>query len=995
MAFKYHDIVGIGDIHIPHDLEYANQATRLAGAGLGSQHVGRLCKQLDDGSYWVLTQFTPSITWAAFVPPEPVVGDIGSTLSVVTDGASGVKLDWTGDASVTLDDAYNNSGGASTITVDAGDVTWSPSGAYSFVVNSSSAGVGDGFEVVDGTDSFKVLHGGLNTLNLTASLASVNLDTSANFNATILGDTTWTPTGARSFIVDLSAVTGSVDGFNVVNGTDQFKLLYFGANSVQLDADLSSGDITTAAGMGISSGTVLSLIGSSSVNFATTPKLTTSAAQDLNIVPGTGGITVIGDAGSTSRGLNTNDDLFVSGKLEVDGVFYLDGGLEASSPVVIRDGIDLSFGTSSDASLIYKLGQTNDSLMLGVSSDSNALIVCQNADTGFNFDHSVPSNPAIFLHSANQATDEWLSISHEQTYGKISTGVGFIVIEPATGYYTKIGSGTSSHSLNSPNDLFVGGKIEVDGVAYFDAGLNLTTTLTIGDDSELRFGGAPDVAIDWSTAQTNNSLICGLGASRTLIFCDYSDRAYDFAHAAQSNPTIFLHSANQSTTEWISFAHDQTDGVITTGTGDVRFDTNILLPDNEILKFGSSDDCFMYWSTAQTNDALFLGVGASNSFIVGEKGDAGYNFAHSVQTNPTLFLHSANQSTTEWISIAHDQTDGVIRTGSGVLRLKSANSDVVIGSSAIQPYSMTSGGGIWFDLDGPSSIARSGVNAPLILNKSDSDGDVLAFHVSGAAVSYLTTTASEFRIRTIGKTLQLLPATGSITQIGDAGSTSRGLVANDDLFVSGQLEIDGTVYLDGLTQVAGSQTLKLLDDSKTAYGNSLDTQLLFNTDQTVNTFLVGVDGTSRSIIICDSADKTYDFNHTAQSNPTSIIHSANQSTTEWVSKTHNQTDAFEGIGSGSRVTEHETPVELADDGSFDLPAASAGFCSLIVGDTEEYAQFAWDSTATVTLIVNSTNVVATDTDTKFCIFDNGTSVRVRNRLGAAKKVVFDYHFTTP
>jgi hypothetical protein len=927
MAFKYHDIVGIGDIHIPHDLEYANQAARLAGAGLGSQHVGRLCKQLDDGSYWVLTQFTPSITWAAFVPPEPVVGDIGSTLSVVTDGASGVKLDWTGDASVTLDDAYNNSGGASTITVDAGDVTWSPSGAYSFVVNSSSAGVGDGFEVVDGTDSFKVLHGGLNTLNLTASLASVNLDTSANFNATILGDTTWTPTGARSFIVDLSAVTGSVDGFNVVNGTDQFKLLYFGANSVQLDADLSSGDISTAAGMGISSGTVLSLIGSSSVNFATTPKLTTSAAQDLNIVPGTGGITVIGDAGSTSRGLNANDDLFVSGKLEVDGVFYLDGGLEASSPVVIRDGIDLSFGTSSDASLIYKLGQTNDSLMLGVSSDSNALIVCQNADTGFNFDHSVPSNPAIFLHSANQATDEWLSISHEQTYGKISTGVGFIVIEPATGYYTKIGSGTSSHSLNSPNDLFVGGKIEVDGVAYFDAGLTSgTADIQVGSDMLFRnTGGSPYGAFEpRNTNQTPNTAYLAVGAvSNSILFAQYGDRSFDFAHALQTNPTVFVHSANQSTTEWISFAHNQTDGAIDVGTGVLKFlsevsfiDTatvisgqTLKLNDNSQLSFGNSLDSIMEFNqTDQTNDTLMLGLDVSSrSFVICDVGDRSFNFAHALQTNPTIFLHSANQSTTEWLSFAHNQTDGVIATGTG--------------------------------------------------------------------------------------NLQLLPATGNITQVGDAGSTSHSLAANDDLFVSGKFEVDGLAFFDG--GIESYASIFVVENSLVYSATSIGAYQPKNGNQTVDApfFLTG--STGNYFLFCEYADRTFNFAHSAQTNPAVFIHSANQSTTEWVSKTHNQTDAFEGIGSGSRVTEHETPVELADDGSFDLPTASAGFCSLIVGDTEEYAQFAWDSTATVTLIVNSTNVVATDTDTKFCIFDNGTSVRVRNRLGAAKKVVFDYHFTTP
>jgi len=44
---------------------------------------------------------------------------------------------------------------------------------------------------------------------------------------------------------------------------------------------------------------------------------------------------------------------------------------------------------------------------------------------------------------------------------------------------------------------------------------------------------------------------------------------------------------------------------------------------------------------------------------------------------------------------------------------------------------------------------------------------------------------------------QILPPAGQIMQIGDAGATSQGLVDNDDLFVSGKLEIDGEVYFEG------------------------------------------------------------------------------------------------------------------------------------------------------------------------------------------------------
>lgn len=53
--------------------------------------------------------------------------------------------------------------------------------------------------------------------------------------------------------------------------------------------------------------------------------IVTAPGVDLVLLPGAAGITQIGDAGATSHGLNNNDDLFVSGKFEVNGTTYFDG----------------------------------------------------------------------------------------------------------------------------------------------------------------------------------------------------------------------------------------------------------------------------------------------------------------------------------------------------------------------------------------------------------------------------------------------------------------------------------------------------------------------------------------------------------------------------------------------------------------------------------------------------------------------------------------------
>jgi len=110
---------------------------------------------------------------------------------------------------------------------------------------------------------------------------------------------------------------------------------------------------------------------------------------------------------------------------------------------------------------------------------------------------------------------------------------------------------------------------------------------------------------------------------------------------------------------------------------------------------------------------------------------------------------------------------------------------------------------------------------------------------------------------------------------------------------------------------------------------------------------------------------------------------------EYMAIVHDTDDALKTIGKGSEIIIHEDPTILADDGFVDLPAGTAGRGFILVGDAEEHVDFSWASDDTVTLIDNSANVAATDSDTDFCIFDNSGNVRIRNRLGTAKRIVFN------
>jgi len=121
--------------------------------------------------------------------------------------------------------------------------------------------------------------------------------------------------------------------------------------------------------------------------------------------------------------------------------------------------------------------------------------------------------------------------------------------------------GTISGSVTIEGDLTVEGD--------FDLGAAAAQGLFLGDDDMIEFGNtaaSPDVSFGWNTTQTADGLFLGLQtAGNTLVMAENGDIAFDFAHAVQTNPTLFIHSANQSTSEWISIEHNQTSGAIDAG----------------------------------------------------------------------------------------------------------------------------------------------------------------------------------------------------------------------------------------------------------------------------------------------------------------------------------------------------------------------------------------------------------------------------------------------
>jgi hypothetical protein len=68
MSTGLHRNLDISEIHRIHSWEYADAATRTSASGFISGDIGRVARQLDDGSFWVLMGISPTswmkVGWA-------------------------------------------------------------------------------------------------------------------------------------------------------------------------------------------------------------------------------------------------------------------------------------------------------------------------------------------------------------------------------------------------------------------------------------------------------------------------------------------------------------------------------------------------------------------------------------------------------------------------------------------------------------------------------------------------------------------------------------------------------------------------------------------------------------------------------------------------------------------------------------------------------------------------------------------------------------------
>lgn len=333
-------------------------------------------------------------------------------------------------------------------------------------------------------------------------------------------------------------------------------------------------------------------------------------AGKISIIPGTGAITQIGDAGSSSHSLVNNDDLFVSGKLEVDSNLFVDSTSTFASHLNLASNAYFNFGSSGNSTLFWATNQvSSNTTMFCLSSSSKSIIFIDRAHIAKDFDHAAQTNPTVFVHSATDPTTvktEWISFCHNVTDGVITTGKGALNLVPATNIvnipstlnmtsdaiiattangklhltpngtgYTCIGAGVSgTGQLTCGDDLRVNGKIEVAGETRIGGGMTILSDTQINYSKLLKFGSAHISAFEMDPVQSSDEcLMLWLDAAAPqLVLARYDLRGKNFDQSGWTDPVLLIFSQTDPDSdhnEWGGLYHDTTNFNIESGKGQI------------------------------------------------------------------------------------------------------------------------------------------------------------------------------------------------------------------------------------------------------------------------------------------------------------------------------------------------------------------------------------------------------------------------------------------
>lgn len=156
-------------------------------------------------------------------------------------------------------------------------------------------------------------------------------------------------------------------------------------------------------------------------------------------------------------------------------------------------------------------------------------------------------------------------------------GTSGIDLSASAGALTMAGVGnTNNENLiwnfeTTSNKATVTSGTGVNGVSWG------SVKASYGDGIGLTIGASSDLQFGWETTETNDSAKIGVGAANStaqsggLLIVETGDVLTNFGAPARVDPYLRLYTSDQTdTTKWTEIYHNQTDGVLSTGKGNLN-----------------------------------------------------------------------------------------------------------------------------------------------------------------------------------------------------------------------------------------------------------------------------------------------------------------------------------------------------------------------------------------------------------------------------------------
>lgn len=269
------------------------------------------------------------------------------------------------------------------------------------------------------------------------------------------------------------------------------------------------------------------------------------------------------------------------------------GGLDPTADTLV----------SSSTMLFVRNASGGNSHQLTRSTGASSAEVRIASDTGNGFLNFFQNNTSYWTLGRHAAD------LNDFVLQDIQNAVTVLQVETATGDVT---FRTDGFTFEDAGGNFTFGIDQTGGFSRIDSGAN-NFQLLWGSGAFLQVSGNE---LGLRTANHNNRLVIGgtfssdsliikpdttrdqcifalyAGLGRQIVLTDPLNQDFDHGHIPQAHPTLFIHSVNQTTTQWLGSWHDGTDAHITTGLGDIRTDgVSVLVdPDGDTGIGNTTDD---------------------------------------------------------------------------------------------------------------------------------------------------------------------------------------------------------------------------------------------------------------------------------------------------------------------------------------------------------------------------------------------------------------------